>query len=229
MKVLIVRPEPGASASAERARALGLEPVIAPLFRIRPLPWEAPDPSGFDAVLLTSANAARNAGAGLAAFTQLRCYAVGESSADAARDAGFADVRTGPGDGAAAAAMMDEHGVTRAIHPCGRDRAGLGEIRVEIVPAPVYAADALDRLPDAAVAALRGGALLLVHSPRAGALLARLVGEKADVAIAAISAAAAEATGEGWGSVAVAGAPSDEALLELAAKLCKTEGHGPRS
>jgi len=229
LKLLIVRPEPGASATADRARQLGLDPTLAPLFHIRPLPWQAPDPEGFDALLLTSANAARNAGAGLEAFAHLPCYAVGEPSAEAAIEAGFADVRTGPSDGAAAARMMEEEKVRRAFHPCGRDRAGLGETEVEIVQRPVYAADAVEELPAHASEALDEGALLLIHSPRAGALLARLVAGKESVAIAAISAAAAQAAGSGWRSVAVASSPRDEALLELAAKLCQTDRHGPRS
>ena len=59
--MLILRPQPGADETAARARTLGLEPVVAPLFTIRPLAWEPPDPAEFDAVLLTSANAARHA------------------------------------------------------------------------------------------------------------------------------------------------------------------------
>lgn len=229
MKLLIARPEPGASASAERARQLGLDPVVAPLFHIRPLPWEAAGPDGFDALLVTSANAVRHAGDGLARFTGLRCYAVGEASAEAARGAGFGDVRIGPSDGAATVAIMAADGVRRAFHPCGRDCAGLGETKVEILHMPVYTADAVEQLPGHARAALEEGALLLIHSPRAGALLARLVRDKAGVAVAAISAAAAEAAGSGWRSVAVAEAPRDEALLELAAKLCQTDGHGLQS
>jgi uroporphyrinogen-III synthase len=38
--------------------------------------------------------------------------------------------------------------------------------------------------------------------------------------IAAISAAAAEAVGDGWNEVAIAERPTDEALLALAARLC---------
>jgi uroporphyrinogen-III synthase len=60
----------------------------------------------------------------------------------------------------------------------------------------------------------------LVHSPRAGARLAALAGDKTAIAVAAISAAAAEAAGDGWAAKAVAAAPRDQALLELAAKLC---------
>ena len=64
-KLLLLRPEPGLSASAERARALGLEVIACPLFAIEPVEWEAPDPADYDALLLTSANAVRHGGHGL--------------------------------------------------------------------------------------------------------------------------------------------------------------------
>jgi uroporphyrinogen-III synthase len=71
------------------------------------------------------------------------------------------------------------------------------------------------------------GALVLIHSPRAGALFSKLVDEagldRSAVMIAAISEAASEAAGGGWKAAAIAAEPRDHALLELAAKLCKTK------
>jgi uroporphyrinogen-III synthase len=221
--VLILRPEPGAAASAARARRLGLVPHVAPLFTIRPLDWRAPDPGTFDAVLLTSANAARHGGPGLRPFLGLPCYAVGEATAAAARAAGFADVRTGTADAEAVNARMAADGVGLAFHPCGRDHQAPAGPGPAVARIPVYAAEAVEALPAAAETALAAGALVLVHSPRAGALLARLVRDRGHVPIAAISAAAAEAAGPGWRSLAIAPRPRDEALLELAATLCQTE------
>jgi uroporphyrinogen-III synthase len=60
----------------------------------------------------------------------------------------------------------------------------------------------------------------LVHSPRAGQRLAELVADRSSVVVAAISPAAAEATGSGWGAVEVADSPNDDALLALAERLC---------
>jgi uroporphyrinogen-III synthase len=220
--VLVLRPEPGASETAARARRLGLEPVTAPLFTVRPLPWQPPDPAGVDAVLLTSANAVRQAGPQLARFTAFPCFAVGEATAAAATQAGFKDVRIGPGDGEAAAAMVGSG--ERVLHLCGRDHLTLdqaGGIERRIV----YASEAIAVLPEAARSALARGALALVHSPRSGALFAELVDKaglaRATVAVAAISDTAASAAGAGWRSLAAADRPRDEALLELAAELCK--------
>ena len=221
-RVLILRPEPGASESAERARALGLDPVVAPLFTIRPVPWQPPE-DGFDAVLLTSGNAARHGGPALGPLLALPCHAVGEATAEAARQAAFSEVIAGPSDGAAALEQMAAHGVIRALHLCGRDHVPLSHPRVSLERRIVYAADAVEGLPPAAAEAVASGALVLLHSPRAAALFAKLAGPRETVRIAAISAAAAAAAGEGWAERGIAARPRDQALLELAAELCNTE------
>ncbi len=222
--VLILRPQPGADATARRAQLLGLAPVVAPLFSVRPLPWEPPAPEDFDAVMLTSPNAARHGGDGLKSFAALPCYATGEATAAAAREAGFADIRSGFSDGAALLELMAADGVGSAFHPCGLDRIDLEHEAVRLTHLPVYAAEAVRRLPPEADAALINRALVLLHSPRAGRLFAELFqGEREGVALAAISPAAADAAGEGWRFVMATEEPRDEALLELAAKLCQTE------
>jgi uroporphyrinogen-III synthase len=214
-RILVLRPQPAADETASRAAALGLDPVVAPLFLIEPLRWPPP-PAGFDAVLFTSANGARCAG--IAA--DVPCYAVGPATAAAARTAGFVDVRTGPSDGAAAAAMMAADGIRRALHLCGRDHIAVAAPGVEIERRIVYSAEAVPELPPAARRALAEGALVLLHSARAAAAFAALAGKRPGVRLAAISSAAADAAGEGWASKSVAPFPRDEALLELALRLC---------
>lgn len=221
---MILRPQPGAAATARRAAALGLEPIVAPLFEIRPIAWEPPSPGRFDAVLLTSANGARCAGADLARFASLPCYAVGAATGAAARAAGFGDVRASSGDGAAAVAAMAADGVGAALHLCGRDHKALRHDRIAIARRIVYASETAAHLTEESEAAIAARAVVLVHSPRAGALLADLVSERDTISLAAISAAAASAAGDGWRSVSVAAAPSDAALLELAVKLCHEHG-----
>jgi uroporphyrinogen-III synthase len=219
MRVLILRPQPGADETAARARALGLEILVAPLFTVRPLAWTPPDPAKFDAVMLTSASAARQAADGLSQFRALPCYAVGEATAAAAQEAGFADIRIGPDDGKTLLMMMAEDGVGSVFHACGEDHVAFGHPALAITRLPVYAAEAAERLPVGPA-----NMLALLHSPRAAALFAGLAGDRSRVAIAAISARTARAAGGGWKSVAVAPRPRDEALLELAAKLCQSEG-----
>jgi uroporphyrinogen-III synthase len=217
-RILILRPEPGASESAARARTLGLEPIVAPLFVVRPLAWEFPAET-FDALLLTSANAARHGGPQLARLASLPCYAVGERTAEAAAAAGFDAVTIGPTDGVAAVELMAKAGVRRALHLCGRDHIPLAHPEIAIERRIVYASDAAGSLPDGTLA---GDPLILLHSPRAAARLAALVSDRSDLRLAAISPAAATAAGAGWREVYVSAAPRDQALLELAAKLCQT-------
>lgn len=190
---------------------MGLAPVVAPLFTIQGVDSGPVDAADYDALLLTSANGARHAPAGL---TGLPCFVVGDGTASAARLAGFSDLRVGPSDGAAAAAMIAEAGMKRVLHLCGREHRPVALAGVAIERKVVYAAEPTARQP------LEGPAVAMIHSPRAGARFARLVRDKASIAVAAISAAAAEAAGEGWAAKAVAAAPRDQALLELAARLC---------
>ena len=176
-----------------------------------------------DSILLTSANACRLGGEQVARFASLPCYAVGNATAEAARAAGFHDVRTGPRDGAAALRMMAEGGAERPLHLCGRDHIPLDYPR--IMRRIVYAAEPVPTLPPAAVEAVREGTVALVHSPRAGCVFGRLVDQagldRSGTCVAAISRAAAAPAGLGWRTVASARSPRDQALLELAAKLCK--------
>ena len=223
-EVLILRPLPGAQDTARRAQGLGLAPVVAPLFEIVRVDWAPPDAARFDAVMLTSANATRTAGLGLAAFRHLPAYAVGEASAAAATAAGFADVRTGPADGIALAAMMAAAGVALAFHPRGADTVAIPNPGFAIESAIVYSAEPVGTLPEAASEALRRDALALLHSPRSGAHFAALAaGFRPTTRIAAVSEAAAAAAGPGWRECHIAPVPRDHALLELAAKLCKNQ------
>jgi uroporphyrinogen-III synthase len=213
-RVSVLRPEPGASATVDQARKRGLDAVAVPLFELEPLAWNAPDPTQFDGLLLTSANAARLGGDGLQELRTLPLYAVGEATAEAAREAGFAIAATG------------ERGVEqllggieprlKLLHLCGVDRQPPRNAQQHITAIPVYRAIPIPE-PD-----LGGtkGSIALVHSPRAGRRFAELAGDKATIAIAAISPAAAEGAGSGWQCVEVAEVPSDDALLALAARLC---------
>lgn len=227
-KVLILRPQPGSEGTAARAAALGLPSVRAPLFDICQIPWEPPQVDSLEAVLVTSANAARHAGPALARFARLPCYAVGENSAAAARQAGFGTIHTGPSDGAASIAAMEADSVRRAFHPCGRDHIPLESPAIEIERRIVYAAEPIGALSQAAIDAVEARALVLLHSPRAAEHFAALIDAaglgRGKIDLAAISPAAAAAAGDGWRSVAAPTAPRDHALLELAAKLCQTDG-----
>ena len=212
-RLLVLRPEPGASATAERARTLGLDPVVVPLFEVEPVEWEAPEPGGFDGLLLTSANAVRHAGGKIEGLRGLKAYAVGEATAEAAREAGFDIAATG--DAGVDRLLGSIESDLKLLHLCGEDRIET-DARQSITPLVVYQSKAV-AAPD--VSAAQGG-LALIHSPRASRRFAELVSDRPSTVIAAISNATAKAAGDGWKQVAVADQPSDEALLALALRLC---------
>jgi uroporphyrinogen-III synthase len=212
-RVLVLRPEPGASETLRKARERGLDALAIPLFEIEPVAWETPDPARFDGLLLTSANALRHGGAGLAGLKSLPVHAVGAATADAAREAGF--TIAGIGSGGVAELLDSIPPDLRLLHLCGEDRAQ-PDSRRTVTTLVVYRSKPVE------IAGLGevGGGVALIHSPRAGKRFAELASDRGSFAIAAISRAAADAVGTGWRSVAVAPQPADDALLALAARLC---------
>lgn len=212
-RIVILRPEPGASATLARAEAAGLDAVAMPLFEVTPIAWTAPAADHYDALLLTSANAVRHAGAELGKLSTLPAYCVGAATAAAATGAGLALAGTGSGDSAALEAQIPDG--LRLLHLTGREHRPLSGV-TEIA---VYGSTAID--PPPSLEALSDG-VAMVHSPRAGARLAELVEQRGTIAIAAISPTAAAACGAGWRAVASIAAPDDGALLALAADLCHT-------
>ena len=213
-KLLLLRPEPGLSASAERARGQGLEVIAAPLFRVEPVAWAVPDLSAYDALLFTSANAVLNGGDGLGLLVHLPVHAVGAATAEAARAAGFTVASVG--EGGVEALLNSLPAELKLLHLAGHHRhAVAAHHRIDV--RTVYRSVAI---ADAALPPL-DGLVIAVHSPRAGARLAEIAGPRSTAVIAAISTAAAAACGPGWGSVDVAAAPDDASLLALAARLCQ--------
>ncbi len=213
-RVLVLRPEPGAGATARQARQCGLDAVAIPLFEIEPVQWQAPEPRSFDGLLLTSANAVRFGGAAPRELHDLQVYAVGEATAEAAREAGF-DVAAIGGSGVdRLLGSIDAQ--LKLLHLCGEDRRAPDDARQPITPLVVYRAKPIDQ-PDLTDIA---NSIALIHSPRAGRRFAELVSDRRAITIAAISQAAAQAVGDGWRAVQVAAKPTDDALLALAASLC---------
>jgi uroporphyrinogen-III synthase len=217
-RLLVLRPEPGASVTVDRAKALGLDAFAVPLFEIEPIAWEPPPATKFDALLVTSANALRCAGDALLELRGLEVHAVGEATAEAARETGFSIASVGDAGVDRLLASIDPG--LKLLHLCGEDRREPGASRQEITPVAVYRALELDS-PDLRQAS---DSVALIHSPRAGRRLGQLIADRGSISIAAISEAAAETPGSGWAAVEVASAPNDEALLALAARLCNKPG-----
>ncbi|MBB5711165.1 uroporphyrinogen-III synthase [Sphingomonas xinjiangensis] len=216
----VLRPEPGNRIMAAAAEARGRRVVRLPLFGIAPVPWDLPDPAAFDALILTSANAVRQGGAGLAMLRNLPVFAVGASTAESAERAGFRIAQIGRAGAAALVALAREAGVSRALHLAGRERTvEQGGIVADI--RTVYASEALPIAPAAAERLI--GSIALVQSARAGERLSDVVDacglDRARIGVVAMSDACARAAGEGWNVLRVAPDPSPEALLDTAIAL----------
>lgn len=219
--ILVLRPEPGAQATARRARAMGLKPLVCPLFAVERVNWDAPDPTQYTGILMTSAMAARHGGPALAHYTHLPLFAVGERTAAAARTTGFQSIVSGRSDVARLLARIATLRPHRLLHLSGADTVAIETAGIEIERRVVYASRPA-QLPENFAASLDEAAGALCHSSRAAQRLSQLVtgsGTRGRLTIITISAAVAEAVGNGWARVAIADKPRDEAMLEMAAQL----------
>lgn len=213
--LVILRPEPGATTTYDKAIAAGLKAVKLPLFEIEPVAWTPPDCAGFDGLLVTSANAVRAAGEQLEQLKSLPVYAVGSATAEAAKAAGFKVAKVGQTNVRGLLNAIDSN--LHLLHLTGEDRIDPRRAWQKITVLPVYRSRDINPVDPGPI----DGSVVLVHSPRAGARLAEIARDRSGVAIAAISRAAAEACGEGWQKVSSITSPSDLALLALAARLCE--------
>lgn len=230
-RVLVTRPDPGATRTARRLETLGFEPVLLPLSETRPLPV-ARDivPINATAVAVTSSNALRHAPSGLVErLSHLTCHAVGAKTADSARQAGFASVREGPGDAVALADQVArELGKATLAYLCGRVRMPEFERRLEVGGVRVVSIETYDTValaPDPELVRHRLGGqpveAVLVYSARAAAAYGELLAAHAEVDMLMRSARClcmsgriAAAMGEGL-NIEVALDPNEDALLAL--------------
>lgn len=230
MLVLLTRPEPAASQTAERLKTLGHDSLIDSMLRIAPTRTPLPE-GGFDAVAFTSVNGVRAFAAhpDFARFSALPAFAVGSRTAREARIKGFAKVTDCAGDASALAGRLaaDLGEGARVLNPAGEDRAAdLAELlagpglKVEL--AIVYAAVPADALSEEARAALAQGTVAaalhlshrtvqtLLHCVAAAGLQERF----AEVRQLCLSAQVAAPFGA-RDKVEIAAEPNEDALLAL--------------
>lgn len=112
MRVVVTRPRPAAERTAAKLEQLGHQPVLLPLLAAEHVPgaFAALPPPETTALVVTSAEALRALAAeSLEAqrpYLALPLYAVGERTAETARQLGFETVVTGPGDGRSLGAVI---------------------------------------------------------------------------------------------------------------------------
>lgn len=218
--VLITRPEPGASATAATLRAAGHRAILSPILTTVPVAWDVPD-DAFDAVMLTSEAAPRLAGPGARRFVHLPTFCVGSVTLAAAKAAGFADARPGPGGAVPLAKMIAAEGFRHILHLAARDRTPVPPQFANITVCTVYAAE-IGGLSAEAVAALHAGEIdwALLFSTRSATEFAAACPERERVSIAAISEDVLAAAGSGWRNAVQATATSELAVLAAAGLTC---------
>lgn len=218
MKVLIIRPQPGADATAERFRAAGHMPLVMPLFEIQPVASTSISATGYDAIVLTSGNAVRSTEPFLKANAHMPIYAVGSATARAAEKSAITPFRIGSSGIEALVDVAVQDGHKRLLWLAGEDHTPLqprGDVTVDTHI--VYKSVAV-RTPDAFKAAVAQSDLVILHSSRAAQHFAACCDyarmSRQEVALATFSESIARNTGEGWSTCIIAPAPNDAALLE---------------
>jgi uroporphyrinogen-III synthase len=162
MKIAVTRPQADSERTAKALRACGHDVLVAPLMRVEPIAADLG--RGWAAVVITSANASRAIlhHPARATLISLPVYAVGRRSADAAKEAGFANVVSAGGDVRDLAQLIAEHHADAKgplLYLAGEDRAAdlIGELAARGIAAEmrvVYRAAAIP-FPPALAAALK--------------------------------------------------------------------------
>lgn len=226
-RVLITRPEPGATQTAARVVALGLEPIVAPVLSIGIKHVQFP--KGIAAILLTSRNAIP---ACSAASPDCPIFAVGVATADAARKVGFSRVFSADANAIALAALVEKtlspfHGAL--FLPVGQGQgidlaASLRQSGFQVLRRVAYTASGVSVLPTAADDHLRRGEVLfaMFFSGETSRHFVRLLRAKKlsnavrDIEAVSISAQAAMALRSlPWRRISVADKPNQDAMLAL--------------
>lgn len=218
LRVAITRAEPGASQTAALVVAHGATAIVAPLLTIVPCAFDTSTQDA-QALLFTSSNGVR-AFPDVAGARDRIVLAVGETTAQAARDAGFTDIRAAGGDVASLAALAKgqlDPLKGKLIHIAGDHVAGdlSGMLRAAGFDAErrlAYASVAAAKLPPAFAAPLD---IVLFHSARAVEVFISLGAPGATgLTAACFSPSVAHAAQRiAWKRLIVSPAPREDAFL----------------
>jgi len=211
VRVWVTRARPGADRTARAVAEMGHEAMVAPVLEVHDLPVDPP-PS-VEALAFTSANAVA-AWARLTSERSSRVFAVGDATATAAREAGFADVRSAAGDGAALADLIAQAAPARVLWPRAAEIAFDLEAalsgRVPVRSLPVYETRPTTPPPAPDFDAV------LIQSPRAARLIAESLTAEAAwgrLALAVSAAAARPLDALPFATIHVADSPDEAHLL----------------
>ena len=233
MRLLVTRPEPDATRQAGALAARGHEPVLAPLLTIEAARDVPLNLDRAQALIVTSRNALRSIASHpeLDAARVLPLFAVGDTTAKAAKELGFSYVTAGPGTGETLAHLIADSLDPNAgplVHLSGETvafdlKSALAAQGFAVKQPVLYRTVSATELPKDAARLLKAGELdgVALMSPRTAAIFAALVLRHGAVTQASrldcycLSAAVAQAVEVLKGRTIVASRPSEEELLAL--------------
>ncbi len=228
-RVLVTRPSADALPLADALQRRGFDVLLQPLLRIQATDGPAPDLTGVQALLFTSANGVR-AFARRSGVRTPAVFAVGDATAAAAKAEGFSSVTSAGGAvedlARLVAGRLDPAG-GKLLHAAGSAVAGdlagaLGAAGFTVERLQLYTAQRVESFDPSISAALRDGAVdaALFFSPRSAASFVSVVRAAGlteacgGIGAFCLSEAVAEAASAiPWRSVAVAPEPNQESLL----------------
>lgn len=242
VRVLVTRPQPFAANTAIRLKEMGFEPVLFPLFRVVFKPTFADlNTIEASAVAITSKNAVAAVAADFTRKT-VPLYVVGNGTAEAARQAGFQDIRIGAGTGVDLALLISEDlqsGRVRIsidkplLYLAGTVRRPELESMLDGAGVPVKTVEVygMEKISHATDFLISGELspfpeVVLLYSANTARRFAELVSSQVDelaenrTIMVCLSEAVARALPQGLRkNSAVASAPTEDALLEILATI----------
>lgn len=176
LSVLVTRPQPGATETANAIEARGHVAHLLPLTEIAGLDADISSADDFDGIVVTSANAIRHLSTGQAGrLAHLPVWAVGPATAKIARENGFTQVETLGGDADSLAEALVARKPTRLLYLAGKIRRSGIEDRLAAAGIGVGVREIYDtrerHLPDDEldrIAAMTIDAVLLTSTLNAG-------------------------------------------------------------
>jgi len=220
VRILVTRPEPGASATANRLVAMGHEPALAPCLEIVSLPVHLPETVG--ALIVTSAQAISPLPE---VWRGVPMFCVGDATANRARAAGFSRVESAAGDAGDLLRLVCARRLPGTHLLAAGERQGMALARqlhaagIAVLRRKVYAARPMRSLPpdiEADLAAKKISAALFYSAETARAFVRLRPRNTATITAYALShAVAAGLDGLPWVAIRVAVAPTEADLMAL--------------
>ena len=233
VRLLVTRPEPDASETAARLRALDIEAVVDPLLHSVTLTTTLPAADGFAALAITSANALRalHDRGEIPRLRRLPVYTVGDKSAAVARDMGFAQVVSAEGNADDLVALLAHAGVDGPVlYPTARHQAAdlakaLAPHGVMVISAAVYEMQPVDRMA-ADIAEFDGALFYSRRTAETFASLAPATDRARPGMLCLSEAVAAPLLAAHFVRVSLADHPSEEAMMALALSFARDQKMG---